>query len=183
MNRPKHTPNVLDPFSGTYASVDDRREHAAGLRALADWLEQTTFPVPSLALKRNNFSGTIDIPSVWIDDESFIRRPGSAARLIGGRVDKGTAQYGTDFHLSRDFGGGVNLLYRISREAVCEAKQVVVHEDHFVPEDEEAARSLQFHIDELKGELAEMPTVVRSVPVTITDYVCPDSLLVKESAT
>ncbi len=183
MSRNKHTPNVLSPFEKPYATAEERREHAAGLRALADWVEETHFPIPAHCVRENDWSATVDVPSAWIDDEGFVKRPGSAARLIGGKVDKGTNYGGGDFTLTRRFGGGVVMRYRISREAVCEKVETTVMEDCVVPEDEKAARALEFHIDELKKELSEMPTAVKKVPVSKTEYVCPPSLIVKETET
>ncbi len=181
MSRNKHIVNVLEPFSAPYATKEQRAEYAAGLRALATWVETTAFPIPAHCVRESDWSATVDVPSAWIDDEGFVKRPGSAARLIGGKVDKGTNYGGGDFTLTRRFGGGVVMRYRISREAVCEKVETTVMEDCVVPEDETAARALEFHIDELKKELAEMPTEIKKVPVPKTEYVCPESLIVKET--
>lgn len=177
MSDNRHTPNVLEPFSAPYASKERRAEHAAGLRALADWVEATRFPIPLLCLHASDYDATIDVPSVWIDDESFVKRAGSAARLIGGRVDKGVVPYGTDFTLTRDFGGGVRVRYRISRGAVCEQKEVVVEEERSVPIDDEAESRLIARVSDLQRQLDELPRETRVVSVTSTEFVCPESLL------
>ncbi len=175
----KHVPNVLTPFEPPYASREERRAHAAGLRSLADWLETTRFPIPSLCLRASDYNATIDVPSTWIDDQSFVERAGSAARLIGGRVDKGVVPYGTDFTLTRDFGGGVQVRYRINRDAVCEAKEVVVDEERFAPIDAEAESRLIDEITQLQRRIDDLPRETRMVSVTKTEYMCPDSLLAK----
>lgn len=181
--RDKHVPNVLSPFEAPYATHEERVEFAAGLRAMADWIEETRFPIPALSLNRPDYyEATVDVPSVWIDDESFVGRPGSAARLIGGRVDKGTITYGTDFKLERDFGGGVMFRYRISRDTVCEAHEEVVEEDRYVPIDEATASEIEAQIEELKKKASDLPREVRTVSVVRKTYDCPPSLLAKVKA-
>lgn len=175
----KHTPNVLEPFSGAYASKDERQAYADGLRRLADWIEETRFPIPKYCVRESDWSATVDVPSAWIDDESFIRRAGSAARLIGGRVDKGQSYGGGEFTLTRHFGGGVVMRYRIAREAVCEAREEVVEEEQYVPVDDTEADALRARIEELQKELSEKPREMRKVPVTKTVFDCPPSLLAK----
>ncbi len=178
----KHIPNVLEPFSKPYATKQERSAHAAGLRALADWVEETPFPIPALCFRNLSYGdATLDVPSVWIDDESFVKRAGSAARLIGGRVDKGTMPYGTDFKLERDFGGGVTFRYRISRDAVCTPREEVVREDRYVPVDETEESSLRFQIEELQKDLDGLDHEMRAVPVTKKVYDCPKSLLMPEA--
>ena len=182
MSRNKHLCNVLEPFGGQYASHEERAAFAAGLRELADWLEETHFPVPSLSVSKSAVYGqaVVEVSSVWIDDEGFVKRAGTAARLIGGKVDKSVPYEGGNFYLERDFGGGVKFRYRIARDAVCEKVETTVMENRVVPEDEVAARSIEFQIEELKKELGEMPTAVRKVSVPKVEYVCPESLIVKE---
>ncbi len=181
MTKTKHVPNVFEPFAKPYATRAERSAHAAGLRALAQWVEETSFPIPALCFAPSDWSATVEVPSSWIDDESFVKRAGSAARLIGGRVDKGTVPYGTDFKLERDFGGGVTFRYRISREAVCEAREEVVEEEHSVPVDEAEESFLRFQIEELQKELGDLDREVRLVPVTRKTYDCPESLLAPEA--
>lgn len=175
----KHVPNVLDPFSEPYSSHEERTAYADGLRALAQWVEETSFPIPSIAISRFKCDRELSVYSPWIDDESFVERAGSAARLIGGKVKKGESYAGGPFTLTRDFGGNVTFLYSISREAVCEKVVEDVLEDRYVPVDEEAALDLECRIDDLKSRLDELPKEVRSVPTTRTTYRCPESLLVK----
>lgn len=177
----KHVPNVLTPFEAPYATHAQRAAYADGLRALADWVESSRFPIPTLCFDKSDYiDATLNIHSLWIDDENFIRRPGSAARLIGGKVDKSTSVYGGSFTLTRDFGGGARMRYQIMREAVCEAKEVVVDEEHLVPVDEIVAVGIKDEMKRLQKQLDELPKELRTVPVNKTVYSCPDSLLSDE---
>ncbi len=181
MSRNKHIVNVLEPFSAPYATHEERAAYAAGLRGLADWIEQTRFPIPSLCFRRVYGEQVLDVPSLWIDDEGFVKRAGSAARLIGGKVNKGTVDFSSEFKLERDFGGGVKFRYRIARDAVCEAVEVTEPQERYVPTDEEEAERIKAQIEELQKQAAELPHEKKIVSVTRTEYVCPDSLIVKET--
>ncbi len=176
----KHAYNVSAPFDPPYATREERSEYAAGLRALADWVETTSFPIPSIALSTYRCNCELEIYSAWIEDEEFVKNPGSAARLIGGEVRKGESYSGGPFTLTRSFGGGVRLSYSIRREAVCEQIEVVEQVEQDVPEDDVAARSLALQIEELQEELDGLPTVTRTMDVPKTVFVCPESLLAKE---
>lgn len=161
---PSHVPNLLDPDVASTAA--QRAEYAASLRQLADWVESTEFPVHHYGL-----STELVVYSSWYDDQSFVQRVGSAAKLIGGRVEKGADSWEHGHYwLRRDFGAGVRFRFNISRAAVCTPveKIVVVEED--VPVDGERAA-------QLKAEFNSLETVKAMVPKTVTEFECPPSLL------
>lgn len=162
---PSHIPNLMKSVS----TVDQRAEYAAGLRALADWVETTEFPVHYYGLATH-----LVCYSDWYEDEDFVKRVGSAARLIGGFVKKGVEYEGGNFHLLRSFGGDVGFRFSITRKSVCSQTEEdeIVEED--VPVDEARAA-------ELKAELEAMETTKRKVVKTKTVYVCPPSLLELEA--
>jgi hypothetical protein len=163
----RHVPNVLDPFADPYLSKEERAEYAEGLRALADWVEASDFPLHRAV----RVGAALEMHDLWIDDESFIKRVGSAAKLIGGKVRKVADTYA--FTLIREFKGGVKFEYRISRNAVCEpvTKTRMVEKD--VASDADRER-------ELKDELEKLDRHSTLVSETYTDYVCPPSLLEAE---
>lgn len=175
---PSHIPNVLDP--DTYSTKDERAEFAAGLRALADWVETTEFPIHRYCLGHNAESPfqTVECHGYWYhDDPDFVQRAGLAARLIGGKVEKGVAPYSTDFSLTKDFGGGVRFTYRIARSAVCTAREVEKPVEIEVPVDATRAAQLAAEMDALRDELAKIPTTkVQDIEV-VKEFDCPPSLL------
>lgn len=179
---PSHIPNVQEPFEGPYATREARAEYARGLRELADWVEMTEFPIPDYYLRaQDHFGyGTLNVSSIFIEDEGFIQRPGSAARLIGGKVEKGTSTYGTEYILRRRFGNNVSFTYAMQREAVCTARdeEVVVEE----PKPIDAARDAELaeKIKQLEEERESLPTELRPVTSTKRVYDCPPALLSRE---
>lgn len=182
----KHIPNVLSPFSKPYATKEQRKAHADGLRRLADWIENSDFPIPAHLVTQSNPFGYIadsfEINSLYFDDDSFVKRAGSAGRLMGGLVHKGVAEYTTDFALVRDFGGGVFLRYRISRSAVCEAREIIVQKPAAVPVDGVRAAEIEEKIRALEEERGDLATETREVPITELVYDCPPALLSAEQA-
>lgn len=179
---PSHVPNVLDPFDGVnYLSREERAEQAAGLRKMADWLETTEFPIPRTVLYSSSWM-TFMVAGSWISDKSFLARPGSAARLIGGKVDKGVADYGTDFWLTREFGGGIKFQLTIDREAVCTPRKETRLVEKTVPIDRQRAADIEQDIQDLKEKLESLDKVEVTVPTTVTVFDCPPALLPAEKA-
>jgi hypothetical protein len=166
---PSHIPTLID--RSDCLTPERVAEIAEGLRRLADWVETTEFPLPTTAV----FGGALsfDVYSGWYSDQDFVKRVGTAARLIGGKVDKKTDPLNPYFELSRDFGGGVRFRYNLSRDSVCEAREVEVEREVEVVTDEARAETLQ-------AELAAL-TTKETRPVTVIEYDCPPSLLAKEA--
>lgn len=175
---PSHVVNVLSPFEAPYGTRSERAEAAQGLRELAEWIETTEFPIPRYTL----WGLGANVYSNWIEDEGFVQRPASAAKLIGGKVNKGVGYNGGPFELTRDFGGGVRFTYSITRTVVCTPVEVTKDLVTNVPVDEKRANILQEQIDDLQAKLKEIPTETRTVPTKVTEYVCPPSLLEAERA-
>lgn len=177
---PSHIPTVQN--LDDYSTEQERKEYADGLRALADWVETTEFPIPRAAF-RPYYEVQLEVPSTWIDDEQFVKRVGSATRLIGGRVEKGTDIL-SDFTLTREFGGGVRFRYKINRSAICEARTETVVENKAVRVPKDPNKQIEAH--ELRARLEtlmeEEETTVVDVPTTVTKtvYDCPESLLEAE---
>lgn len=176
LRRNKHIPNVADPFGDGYLSRERRAEIAKGLREMADWMEQSSFPLPETINYGGGF-GTpctvnLDVYSTWIADESFVKRIGSSIRLIGGRVEKRAQDFGSYYDLVKRFSGDVCFRYIISRDAVCEPIEETVQREVDVVTDEERAEQLQAELNAL--------TVRETRPVTVTRWDCPPALLPKE---
>lgn len=173
----RHIPNVLDPYGEGFLSRERRGELAEGLRAFAGWIEASRFPLPTTFMY--GIESGLTVYSSWISDEDFVRRPGSAIRLIGGHIKKGTG-YSNDFTLTRDFGGGAKFTYSINRDAVCTPRTVAKPEEVQVPVDEVEAAHLEAIAEEARRELEhlERTTVVRSRDVV--EYDCPQALLPAE---
>lgn len=162
-----HVPNLLEPVS----TAEQRAEYAAGLRALADFVESTEFPIHVYGLRSE-----LTVYSKWYDDEGFVRRVGSATRLIGGRVEKGADPWEDGaYWLRRAFGSRAGFRYVIDRDAVCESREVVDYVDEQVPVNEERAA-------QLKAELDSLETTTKVVAKTKTVFDCPPSLLEVEQA-
>lgn len=176
----KHVPNVLDPFDGAnYLTREQRAEQAAGLRKMADWIEATEFPIPRTVLFSSSWAN-FTAHGIWMSDKDFLTRPGSAARLIGGKVDKGIQNYSTDFVLTREFGGGIKFRFTIEREAVCTSREETKAVEKSVPVDEQRASELEGRIAELREQQQALPKEVRLVPTTVTIFDCPPALLPAE---
>lgn len=166
---PSHVPSLLDPSS--VSSAEDRAAYADGLRALADWVETTEFPV-----HRYGMTTEMTIYGEWYDDEGFVRRVGSAIRLIGGRIKKGADRWeGGAYWLKREFGGGVTFRYVIKRETVCTPREVEVVVDEDAPVDEARAATL-------KAELEGLEVATKRVVKVKTVFDCPPSLLELEQS-
>lgn len=181
---PSHIATVLDPQGPDYATRDEREAYAAGLEAMAAWVRTTEFPIPRYTFEFSKYSPTLLITGANIADQDFVKRPGAAARLIGGRVDK-TANYdGSYFQLTRDFGGGALMRYSVEREAVCEAVEETVLEEKLEPVDklklaelEGERQALMAAMDKVDEEHDALPAEKVAVPVTKVVYRCPPSLL------
>lgn len=130
----------------TETEADSRAAFVAALRAAADFFEATPeLDVPYGAYLGLSFYGS--------DAKS---RLAHAARNMG-NVTKDVDTW--DFIVTRDFGAGVKLHARASRELVCEKVEIGTQPvERQVP----------------KGEV-EYETVVVDEPVY--EYVCPESLL------
>lgn len=179
--RDRHTPNLLDPYK--YSSIKQRREYAAGLRELAAWIEETDFPLHEYALGGNKYDAAeVTIHSTYFDesDQDFVRRVGSAARLIGGRVEKGAAYATAPFTLTRTFTGGVRFVFSISRGAVCEKKIVIKEVTKEMPVDTATAFELKRQKAKLELEIAALDTVAKMVTESVEEFVCPPSLIEAE---
>ena len=174
-----HTPTVLDPFAEPYATRERRAEFAAGLRAMADWVETTRFPIHPYGFAPVFQDGQICISSSWLDDEGFVRRAGSAAKLIGGKVKKNTDYLG-DFTLTREFGGGVKFTYRILRSAVCEEVEVEKEVEREIPVDAERAAQLKEQIEALEEEAKALERTRVTQTEIVREFACPPSLLAAE---
>lgn len=168
---PSHIPTLID--RSDCFTPEQAHETAEGLRALADWIETTEFPIPNTVL----YGGAVvfDIYGSWFNDQDFVKRMGTAARLIGGKVEKVADPLDPYFELRRDFGGGIRFRYSVARDAVCEARETVVERPVEIVTDEERAEAL-------KAELAAL-TTTETRPVTVIEYDCPPSLLAKDQAT
>lgn len=176
MRRNRHTPNV-DRSTGDYVDPARLREIAAGYREMADWLETTEFPIPRTALYGDLVGVTIW--SSWIPDEGFVKRVGSAIRLLGGRVEK--VANGASFELQKKFSGGVTFRYSMSRDAICEPVEVEREVYLNVPVDVDEAERLKDEIREAKERLEALDTKFVKVREQAIDYVCPKALLPDES--
>src|SRR2546428_192749 len=134
----RHIPNVIRPFEDPYLTHEERQELVNGLMDLAAWIKASNFPIPKTAISYS--TPGLHVPSTYIDDESFVKRPGTAAKLIGGRIEKGELYKDGPFTLTRDFGGGVQFKFSIAREAVCESYVVTEMQDTYdqVPVDPDA---------------------------------------------
>jgi hypothetical protein len=177
MRRDRHVPNVQD--LNRYSTPQQRTQYAAGLRELADWIEETEFPLHRYALGFNTFtdmSATCEINSTWLDeDPDFAKRAGSAVRLIGGRVEKKADSY--SFRLTRYFSGGVCFRFRINRNAVCEEIEVQKTVTKQVPVDVYKEAKLVSAKDELEKQITALETAPKTVIETVKEYRCPESLL------
>lgn len=174
----RHVPNLLDPFK--YSSQDQRAEYAAGLRELAAWVETTDFPLHHHAMGGNVYAEaeiTIRSNAFEDEDQDFVKRVGSAAKLIGGRVEKSEYYTGGPFRLTRTFRGGVRFIFELSRTAVCEKKTVVKDVTKAIPVDVTTATELERQKEEIEKKISELKTVVKTVPTAVEEYVCPPSLL------
>lgn len=164
---PSHIPTLIEPVS----TPEQRHEYAAGLRELADWLDTTEFPVHRYALGSDTFRDiwpTMEMHGHWLDDDDFVKRVGTAARLIGGRVDKQAA--GHEFRLVRTFRGGVSFVYHVARDVVCEQVTTQVEVARVLPLDAERAAKLKAELDGLET------TTVTEFEAKV-DFICPPSLL------
>lgn len=175
---PKHIPNVLDPFGQDYMSREQRAELATGLRELASWIEKSEFPIPRTTMFGSDHEViALDIASTWMADQDFVKRPGSAIRLIGGRVDKIAAPHGGPFKLIRRFGEHVVLRYSISRDAVCTPRTEATTLVENVPLDQARAAELEAEQERISEELKALETVAITKPTTQMVYDCPPALL------
>ena len=101
----------------TTNATEDRAAFAAGLRAVADWLDanpEVALPFPRLAIYSSKYGGG----SALEEGAAFARVPG--------RCEKSTTDaMGVDGHftLTRQFGP-IALIWKAARSSVCEKRTV-----------------------------------------------------------
>lgn len=174
-----HIPNVPEPRDGiTYLNTESRESLAKGYEALAAWVRTSEFPIPRTVLYSD--AVTLKIASSWIEDPGFVKRIGTAARLIGGKVQKGVEQYGTNFELTLPLGGGVKVLYSVDRGTVCEQVTEVKEVTEFVRSDAQLDAQIEADIKALRERQYAIPVVEKTFVKEVTEYVCPPSLIAKE---
>jgi hypothetical protein len=148
-------------------SAEDRGKRAAGLRAMATFIETTELPL----------SGWSDMEFVefgsWMQgNDDNPPEPGEIARLMAhhGRVEKRT-QGDSWYVLELQFAEGVKFSVTFSRDAVCIAKVVgtkpVIERTYT---DEARAKELQ-------EQLAAMEVEKIVGHEDLIEYECPPSLL------
>lgn len=131
------------------ANAEERAATIAGLRELADWLEER----PDVPMHQSAYYGrpTIWLSGNWFEGEPIATSPKRLAKAMG-KADKYAA--GGTFQLSRTFSGDISYTFSFEREAVCKPKAVGTRPvTEKVCSDEQRAAELQAELDKLHEDV------------------------------